>query len=264
MTSMNRSALLWAGLLTILTLALTGCGEGPDMIVDGGMCQNMPWTCPGDSSTEGGHTCVPSGDEADHCDDLIDNDCDGETDSGDSDCGGTCPGFAIENTMELCTDGVDNDCNGSQDNVMHSGDPNCEPMSCSPGSEPGPDLLETLRPPGECFENPTWPNELVPDSDVTYIDVMNFPDKTWTCSPPGCTMSGCGQFNTTMAYGYPTNLGYEPGAVFDSGDMVLGTNLDFVLYVDEDNHARFTFAPDALSGNYVRTINGVTTTYTCQ
>ena len=79
MTSMNRSALLWAGLLTTI-LALTGCGEGPDMIVDGGPCQNTPHLCPPDSAMSDGSICVPFGDEADNCTDNVDNDCNGTVD----------------------------------------------------------------------------------------------------------------------------------------------------------------------------------------
>ena len=260
MTSMNRSALLWAGLLTTI-LALTGCGEGPDMIVDGGPCQNTPSLCPPDSATSDGSPCVPFGNEADNCDDNVDNDCDGDTDSGDSDCGGTCPGFAVENTMVLCTDGVDNDCNGSQDNIMPGMDPQCEPMSCTPGSEPGPDLLEDIRPPGECFEGATWPDDMVVGGNVTYAEAMNFPGKVWTCcrvdNPSSC-------FNTTMDYGPSSHEGYEPSVGFDSGFFVLGTELDFTRYQDANNRSYFTFEPDVSVGIYDRTIGGVTTTYTCQ
>lgn len=262
MTSMNRSALHWAGLLTTI-LALTGCGEGPDMIVDGGPCQNTPSLCPPDSATSDGSPCVPFGDEADYCTDNVDNDCDGDTDSGDSDCGGTCPGFAVENTMALCTDGVDNDCNGSQDNVMPGMDPQCEPMSCNPGTEPGPDLLEDLRFPGECFEGVTWPEDMIQGSNSTFAQYMNS-GKIWSCCPPGCSMLGCGCFNTSMSYSPPVNEGYEPGASFDSGDFAVGSNREIVQYASSDTHLRFTFAPDALTGTYVKTIGGVTTTYTCQ
>lgn len=260
MTSMNRSALLWAGLLTTI-LALTGCGEGPDMIVDGGPCQNTPSLCPPDSATSDGSPCVPFGNEGDNCDDNVDNDCDGDTDSGDSDCGGTCPGFAVENTMALCTDGVDNDCNGSQDNEMPGMDPNCEPMSCTPGSGPGPDLLEDIRPPGECYAGYAWVETTAPAVGWTFEMIMTDPGKTWTCcrvdSPSTC-------FSTTMDYSESSTPGYEPSAGFDGGSFAVGPNRDLTRYINADNHAHFTFAEDGLTGTYVSTNAGVTVTSTCQ
>lgn len=259
---MNRSALHWAGLLTILTLALTGCGEGPDMIVDGGMCQNTPHLCPDDASTGDGSPCVPFGDEADYCTDNVDNDCDGDTDSGDSDCGGTCPGFAVENTMALCTDGVDNDCNGSQDNEMPGMDPNCEPMSCTPGSEPGPDPLEDLHRPGECHDD-SWVDQVAENSTWTFAMIMA-DDKTWSCCPPGCTMLNCGCFTAGMGYGAPSTEGYEGGASFSSGDYAIESERTLARYTSESISATFTFAPDGATGTYVQTINNVTTTFNCQ
>jgi hypothetical protein len=260
MTSMNRSALLWAGLLTTI-LALTGCGEGPDMIVDGGPCQNTPHLCPPDSGVGDGDVCVPFGNEGDNCDDNVDNDCDGDTDSGDSDCGGTCPGFAVENTMALCTDGVDNDCNGSRDNVMPGMDPQCEPMSCTPGTGPGPDLTEDIRPPDECFAGYDWV-DLVPDGRAwTFKMIMSDLNKTWTCcradSPGTC-------FNTTMGFSDSSTPGYEPGVSFDGGPFAIGADRNFSRYADADNHANFTFAADGLVNTYVKTNGGVDVTYNCQ
>ena len=236
-------------------------------MIDGGACQNDPRFCPPDDSGMGGGdggTCIVMGTEAGNCSDGIDNDCDGDTDSGDADCGGTCPGFAVENTLELCTDGIDNDCNGSRDNTMPGMDPNCEPMSCTPGTEPGPDLLETLRPPDECFGDYSWVDTFAPQVGWTFLMIMSDPNKTWSCCPPGCSSLGCGCFNTTMDYSSPINEGYEPSAGFDGGSFAVGSNLDIVQYTNQDTVLRFTFAPDGLSGTYVRTISGVTTTYTCQ
>ncbi len=54
------------------------------------------------------------------CADMVDNDCDGDTDSEDADCSV----FGVnENTFNLCNDGFDNDGNGMAD----SADPSCAP-----------------------------------------------------------------------------------------------------------------------------------------
>jgi|JI8StandDraft_1071087.scaffolds.fasta_scaffold00624_2 hypothetical protein len=265
MTSMNRSALLWAGLLTTI-LALTGCGEGPDMIVDGGPCQNTPHLCPPDSATSDGSICVPFGDEADNCTDEIDNDCDGDTDSGDSDCGGTCPGFAVENTMALCTDGVDNDCNGSQDNVMPSGDPNCEPMSCTPGAEPGPDPLEELydeNDPSVCRDASNWPEEMVVGASITYCELLQS-DVPWFCCPPGCSVVGCGCFSASSGCSLPVYAGYEGSASLGGPSFVIIDDLTMFRHVDADNHSTVVIAPDGSSLDYERTSDGVTTNFNCQ
>ena len=52
------------------------------------------------------------------CSDSVDNDCDGFTDSADSDCNVSCTPTPGEETQELsCNDGVDNDCDSAIDGV---------------------------------------------------------------------------------------------------------------------------------------------------
>lgn len=263
MTNLMRSALLRAGYISIffMVFAISACG-GPDRTIDGGACQNDPRFCPPDDSGMGGGdggTCIVMGTEAGNCSDGIDNDCDGDTDSGDADCGGTCPGFAIENTLALCTDGLDNDCNGTKDNGPRPGmDPNCEPFSCTPGTEPGPDLAETLHRPGQCYD-PSWV-ETVPGGPGTlsYAEIMAG-TTPWHCCEIGNPIN-C--FDSTMGFGFATD-GYESTGFFQGGAFMVESNRVLARYESASNNAVLTFAADGASAGYVQTIDSVTREYTC-
>lgn len=80
-------------------------------------------------------TCTPTEATETSCDDGVDNDCDGATDSADTDCQVTCT--PTENPEVSCTDGVDNDCDGDID----SADTDCQGGTCNLG-QPG-DVCET-------------------------------------------------------------------------------------------------------------------------
>ncbi|MBY0371089.1 thrombospondin type 3 repeat-containing protein, partial [bacterium] len=74
-------------ILILGLLALSGCGTGLSVQVPG--------------------LCLPGATE--NCSDGIDNDCDGDIDSADSNCPSSCA------EAEICGDGVDNDCSGAVD-----------------------------------------------------------------------------------------------------------------------------------------------------
>jgi hypothetical protein len=57
--------------------------------------------------------CTATEDPEVSCNDGVDNDCDGDTDLVDTDCGGGCT--ATEDPEVTCDDGVDNDCDGNTD-----------------------------------------------------------------------------------------------------------------------------------------------------
>jgi hypothetical protein len=63
------------------------------------------------------------------CDDGVDNDCDGDIDAADADCGGGCT--VTENPEMSCSDGIDNDCDGAIDGA----DPDCTTCTPTPGEE---------------------------------------------------------------------------------------------------------------------------------
>ncbi|MFO0764507.1 MAG: MopE-related protein [Patescibacteria group bacterium] len=213
MTSMYRSALLWAGLFTLL-LTLTGCP--PEDPGDGGMCNSCPCNsalCVGDGGmdADSGNTCTPTGAEAGHCSDGVDNDCDGLKDGADT---VDCPSSSCntpETTRALCTDGVDNDCNGMKDNVNPGMDPNCEPMSCTPGISPGVDTAETRHRTSHCWDE-SW--------EPAYHAILTAPQQ-YSCCPSGggtCTQ-------VQILYQNRINTGYE-ATVAVSGS-VLGDSYVF-------------------------------------
>lgn len=287
MTHMYRSAQLWAGLALITTL-LAGCPspepspceQNPASCMDGGMCtptgaesiaagncnDGIDNDCDGnpdaaDSACAG--SCVPSGTESSNngntCSDDVDNDCDGYTDGADSACGSTCPGFALETNMSLCTDGIDNDCNGMKDNMLPNMDPNCEPMSCTPGDRPGNvgDPLEALHRPGQCYDD-SWVDD-TSGGGWTYEMIMADTTKTWTCCLPGNT--GC--FTSDMNFSVSANAGYESETTFVSGAaFVLESNRTIVRYSSSGPSyvGVFNAAGDTLT---LTVTNGTTSTYTC-
>ena len=77
----------------------------------------------GDTCTPGLPTETPE----QTCSDSLDNDCDGDTDSADSDCGGG----GSEDTDTLCSDKSDNDSDGLTD----CADPNCDAFCAPPETE---------------------------------------------------------------------------------------------------------------------------------
>jgi len=63
------------------------------------------------------------------CDNLVDDDCDGNPDNTDSDCGACIPSASRERGKKKCNDGIDNDCDGGADSL----DPDdCQPRDRGP------------------------------------------------------------------------------------------------------------------------------------
>jgi spore coat protein A len=81
------------------------------------------------SCVDAAPTCTPTEDPEATCDDGIDNDCDGLTDTDDPDCQ-TCTG--TEDPEVTCDDGVDNDCDTFTDcdDSDCSGAAACQPAAC--------------------------------------------------------------------------------------------------------------------------------------
>jgi hypothetical protein len=134
--------------------------DGADNDCDGQIDEDiapMPTTCgvgacgaAGQSVCQGGQmveTCTPAAPQAEgpvgniSCEDQLDNDCDGLTDSTDSDCGGQC-------FQEIC-DGVDNDCDGQIDEDIAPVPTTCGVGACGAAGQSmcqGGQMVETCTP----------------------------------------------------------------------------------------------------------------------
>jgi uncharacterized protein (TIGR03382 family) len=118
-----------------------------------------PEDCGGDDCDDSDAAVNPDADEV--CDDSVDNDCDGLTDSEDPACQG-CPdldgdGFASDacggtdcdddnaavnpDAVEICTDGIDNNCNGDTDLEDDECKRPAGSCGCSAHKSPAPTLL---------------------------------------------------------------------------------------------------------------------------
>ncbi len=129
--------------------ATRDCYTGAPATLDVGACQGGSQTCTaGTWATSCAGEVLPA---AEHCSDVVDNDCDGTTDGADSDCPASCQdadGDGYPNitcggsdcndsdnaispvATEVCSDRVDNDCDGEADNAA---DGSCTRTSVSSG-----------------------------------------------------------------------------------------------------------------------------------
>ncbi len=121
-----------------------GAANCADSACEGRTCQSGRICISGSCDPD----CVYEGPEASEgfCEDGRDNDCDGMTDCGDPECGGTCTCFGCpdgggdacvyegeEDTEGFCGDGRDNDCDGSVDCDDSGCDLTCECFGCADG-----------------------------------------------------------------------------------------------------------------------------------